>query len=125
MRCREQVLCFDKGKGLKLSVIAEDQVIFIEKRLKLLKRFQPILDVAEVAALFDILQSDLTGKDLGKYFFTTGSEETQVVQLMQSHKMMKFYSLKADRQIHGLSFSPDDDMVFYREQIFKCFRTGQ
>ena len=45
MRCRKQVLCFDKGKGLKLSVIAENQVIFIDKRLKLLKRFQPILDV--------------------------------------------------------------------------------
>ena len=41
MRCREQVLCFDKGKGLKLSVIAEDQVIFIEKRLNLWKRLLP------------------------------------------------------------------------------------
>ena len=125
MRCREQVLCFDKGKGLKLSVIAEDQVIFIEKRLNLWKRLQTILDVAEVAALFDIFQSDLTGKDLGKYFFTTGSGETQIVQLMQPYKMMKFHSLKADSKIHGLSFSSDDDMVFYREQIFKCFRTGQ
>ena len=45
MRCRKQVFCFDKGKGLKLSVIAKDQVIFIEKRLNLLKRLQPILDL--------------------------------------------------------------------------------
>lgn len=58
MRCREQVLCFDKGKCLKLSVITEEQVIFIEKYLNFLKRLQPVLDAVEVAALFDILQSN-------------------------------------------------------------------
>ncbi len=45
------------------------------------------------------------------------------MQFMQPHKVMKFCSLKADYKIHGLSFSSDDDMIFYREQIFKCFGT--
>ena len=55
MGCGKQIFCFNKGKSLQSIVIAENQIVFVNKRFNLLKRLQSFLNIIKIAAFFNII----------------------------------------------------------------------